>query len=1420
MASVFLEPGDNFTLASGAKVYGSTGSEKVIVNTGVTGVVLDQNVERVDLAGDFSTFTYQQAGNQLKVFSGTTLVATIPLQGDADGTQIVTTAGSVVAKLSGGVMTLGGTDVPSAAAGVVAPATVDAGVTTGATLPPTLPTFSIAGPGSVIEGGSAEYTVSLSAPQGSATTVNFATALGGGASSTDLGTVTVTGTGVTTAGSTLTFAAGATSAKITVPVPFDGLTETGETVALTLSNPSTGMVLGTSSVTTALQDPGPTTYTMVSDATAGTSTQEGKTLTFTITPASTVPTDTTMTLNLTGTTLGAITKQADAADFSPSSATVTFKAGDTGPKVTTVTVVADGSTEGTEAYQAQLLDTSYAALATTTGTITDALPSLVLTQDKSAVDEGGSVVYTVTSDMTAPTGGISVPYTLAGTATTGTDYTGGTATGGTITIAAGSKTGSLILNTVADNATESLETMKVTLGSPSFGTVVSPGYVETTINDTSKALGAAEIALTGAATVDEGGDLVYTVTRGSAVATGSTLTIPYALTGEATNGTDYTGSAATGNLVMAAGASSASLTLKVTADSLTEATAENIIMTLGTLPAGTTVAAGRPSTITTAVNDTSKTVLGDTGTLTTLATDSVLNKTIVNGVLDTVAPATNRTWHVSDTISGTAAASDALNAIVLGNTANATTDSYAGLTTTLIENFNFRYIDNNDSATATGATIDASGLSGAAKLAVSGSTINGTTNSDTFTITNAVATAAAEVSNNSSLLNVKFDNAGTASTADSMKLVTSGGSTGTVTLDDVVNNGFVTVNVTTETAASTLKGLDAGSTFTTLNVSGNQGLTITNALPTTVTIINAGANSGAVKLTTNSSTLTATGGTGTADVLTLNTIPTGTISGFETVVAGAANSTLSLATVTGATKLGVATGLTSAAFTNAAATTNTIHLSGSYQPNGAALTTSTSLTTGTLAYTPVSATTVATDTLTIAVDNGGTANTGTYTAGNIAANQIESLTLTTADWTNVTTGTITQTVASTVAGSFTASGAANLTLGTVNITGGLDTTTDTYNFGGVAGTLNTTIGDTGNASVTGAAGADTLTTTSMGDTATVFTQTFNLGTGDDNITFVSGTTAGVNEVVLTGAGVDKLILNGEAGNDKFSYTAIAAANTDLVTIAGGLGTDTLYISSAAANGPTATVSGVEAITFADTTADVTTILTWAAGATDIVTITDVSTKVQTLNITTVAGSGVLNTSNWSWLGWAAADKFSVTGDTGNDVLTGTIGLDTIIGGSGNDTIVGGDAVDVITGGEGADTINLTESAAAADVVVFATGDTGITVATADAITGFATTSDQLKTGVAGVATGTAATTENYTEAVAVVADFAAALAAANIALAATNVAETTATIGYDFQWDATNGYLFIDRDSSGTADEVVVLVGITDAGIAAGDMIA
>ncbi|MEJ5977049.1 hypothetical protein WG901_10420 [Novosphingobium sp. PS1R-30] len=132
MANLYLAAGDNISgLTFGGNVFGSTGSESVTYAAGVTGIVADQNVEQVRLAGTTGSYTFQQSGNQLLVFSGATQVARITLQNDANGTLITFGNGTVEAKVSASGMTLGGGTVPSAAPSAVVPTAIDTSNTTG-----------------------------------------------------------------------------------------------------------------------------------------------------------------------------------------------------------------------------------------------------------------------------------------------------------------------------------------------------------------------------------------------------------------------------------------------------------------------------------------------------------------------------------------------------------------------------------------------------------------------------------------------------------------------------------------------------------------------------------------------------------------------------------------------------------------------------------------------------------------------------------------------------------------------------------------------------------------------------------------------------------------------------------------------------------------------------------------------------------------------------------------------------------------------------------------------------------------------------------------------------------------------------------------------------------------------------------------
>lgn len=117
-AQVYLGVDDNFTLGnSGTTLYGGNGSDNVTIASGISGVVLDQNVERINFSGASGSYAFQQAGININVYdaTGATLLATIPAQNDSDGSILSFSDGMASVKLSAGIMSLGGATVSTSA---------------------------------------------------------------------------------------------------------------------------------------------------------------------------------------------------------------------------------------------------------------------------------------------------------------------------------------------------------------------------------------------------------------------------------------------------------------------------------------------------------------------------------------------------------------------------------------------------------------------------------------------------------------------------------------------------------------------------------------------------------------------------------------------------------------------------------------------------------------------------------------------------------------------------------------------------------------------------------------------------------------------------------------------------------------------------------------------------------------------------------------------------------------------------------------------------------------------------------------------------------------------------------------------------------------------------------------------------------
>ena len=220
-------------------------------------------------------------------------------------------------------------------------------------------------------------------------------------------------------------------------------------------------------------------------------------------------------------------------------------------------------------------------------------PTVSIAVAPASVSEDGAtnLIYTVTRslNLSSPT---TVNITTGGTATSGTDYTGGVAT---VVIPAGATTATITINPSVDATVEADETVILTVAAGTGYTVGAPASATGTIlNDD---VPSATITVAPASVSEDGAaNLVYTVTLNQAAPTATSVN--FTVAGTAASGTDYP--AVTSPLVIAAGATTGTITVNPTPDATIEAD-ETVILTLA---AGTGYAVGAPASATgTILND-------------------------------------------------------------------------------------------------------------------------------------------------------------------------------------------------------------------------------------------------------------------------------------------------------------------------------------------------------------------------------------------------------------------------------------------------------------------------------------------------------------------------------------------------------------------------------------------------------------------------------------------------------------------------------------------------------------------------------------------------------------------------------------------------------------------------------------------------
>jgi hypothetical protein len=275
---------------------------------------------------------------------------------------------------------------------------------------------------------------------------------------TSPGTATA-GADYTTTSGTANFAAGATTATFSVPILDDQLIEGNETFNVTLTNPSPGSTLGAQSsavVTITDFEEGKLQFA----SSTGSVQEDGGSIGLTVNRVN--GSDGAVSVNV-------VTSNGTASagsDYTATSVTLNWAAGDSAPKTVPVPILDDNIVEGNETFNATLNTPTGGAQigspATETVTIVDVEGSVQFSVASTSIPEpNGPVVITVTRGGTS-TGAASVQFTTAnGTATAPSDYA---TTTGTLTWAAGDLSPKTIsIPIVSDQIPEPPETFTVTL---------------------------------------------------------------------------------------------------------------------------------------------------------------------------------------------------------------------------------------------------------------------------------------------------------------------------------------------------------------------------------------------------------------------------------------------------------------------------------------------------------------------------------------------------------------------------------------------------------------------------------------------------------------------------------------------------------------------------------------------------------------------------------------------------------------------------------------------------------------------------------------------------------------------------------------------------------------------------------------------
>jgi len=282
----------------------------------------------------------------------------------------------------------------------------------------------------------------------------------------------------------------------------------------------------------------------------------------------------------------------DGVDFTITASPITIPAGSlTG--TATITILDDPTDEDDETVVVTMGEPTNAFagdVIVDTATIVDDddPPTVSFATDSGSADEGVAT-RTVTINLSAPSGKtVTVPFSLSGTATNPEDFTNSPTN--SLTFAPGEVSKSITLTVVDDTLDEADETVDLTLGTPTNATLgATTTYTETIVDDDA----APTVAFTSSGGSATENVATRTVTIALSAESGLPITVPYSVSGTATNPDDYSIAPAS-PLTFAPGETSKTITITVVDDALYEPD-ETVVLTLDT-PTNATI--GAPDTYT------------------------------------------------------------------------------------------------------------------------------------------------------------------------------------------------------------------------------------------------------------------------------------------------------------------------------------------------------------------------------------------------------------------------------------------------------------------------------------------------------------------------------------------------------------------------------------------------------------------------------------------------------------------------------------------------------------------------------------------------------------------------------------------------------------------------------------------------------